>query len=304
LTATGAQSTRRWARAARSGLPHRRQPSALGHAIRSVLLVLLALACASCQGAPSAGAALSVDAAPTTIRISGSTSMAPVLRDLADAYRKTRPQVRVEVLGNGSQAGMRELQAGTVDIAAVSWKAEDAETPKGVRAVPFARDGVAVVVHPSNRVTGLTLAQARSLYRGEIQDWKALGGPALETSVISREDGSGTRAAFEAAVMGGERVTFNALVLPTTQAVVEHVGRHPEAVGYVSMAALTDTVRAVPIEGLLPAPAAVRAGAYHLMRHLYLFTPTVPTAEGSRFLDFIQSPEGQAIIERRHVPLR
>jgi phosphate transport system substrate-binding protein len=266
--------------------------------ILSSLLMLLSLACTSCQDAPTA------DTAPVTIRISGSTSMAPVLRGLAEAYRKKRPHVRVEVLGNGSQAGMRELQAGSVDIAAVSWKAEKEEAPKGFRAVPFARDGIAVIVHPSNRVAGLTLAQVRSLYRGEIQDWKALGGPALETSVISREDGSGTRDAFESAVMGGERVTFNALVMPNTQAVVEHVGRHPEAVGYVSMSALTDTVRAVPVEGLLPAPANVRNGAYHLTRHLYLFAPISPDLEVSRFLDYIHSSDGQAIIGRRHVSLR
>ena len=229
--------------------------------------------------------------------------MAPVLRELADAYRSKHPNVQVEVLGNGSQAGLQELKASKIDLAAVSWKAEGEEIPAGLRAVPFARDGIAIVVHPSNRVTGLTLAQARSLYRGEIQDWKALGGPAVETSVISREDGSGTRDAFEAAVMGGERVTFNALVMPNTQAVVEHVWRHTEAVGYVSMSALTDTVRAVPVEGLLPTPANVRDGAYHLTRHLYLFAPTNPAPEVSRFLDFIHSAEGQAIIGRRHVSL-
>jgi phosphate transport system substrate-binding protein len=229
--------------------------------------------------------------------------MAPVLRELADAYRKTHPQVRVEALGNGSQAGMRELEAGSVDIAAVSWKADSKETPKELRAVPFARDGVAVIVHPSNRVAGLTLAQVRSLYRGEIQDWKALGGPALETSVVSREDGSGTREAFESAAMGSERVTFNALVMPGTQAVVEHVGRHPEAVGYVTMSALTDTVRAVSVEGLLPVPANVRDGSYHLTHYLYLFTTAQPVPEVSRFLDFVRSAEGQAIVGRRHVAL-
>jgi phosphate transport system substrate-binding protein len=104
--------------------------------------------------------------------------------------------------------------------------------------------------------------------------------------------------------MGGERVTFNAQVMPNTQAVVEHVRRHSEAVGYVSMAAITDTVRAVPVEGLLPTPAAVRDGAYHLTRHLYLFAPTNPTPAVSRFLDFIHSAEGQAIVGRRHVSLR
>ena len=146
--AAGAAVTGKRSRDARSGLLHRRRLVGLGHAIPSVLLMFLALACASCQAAPSA------DAAPTTIHISGSTSMAPVLRELAEAYRKTRPHVQVEVLGNGSRAGLHELQAGTVDITAVSWKADDEETPKGLRAVPFARDGIAVVVHPSNRVAG------------------------------------------------------------------------------------------------------------------------------------------------------
>jgi phosphate transport system substrate-binding protein len=298
LAPADAAVTCRWSQDARSGLSHQRPPSALGHAILSVLLVLLTLGSAGCQAAPSA------DAGPATLRISGSTSMAPVLRELAAAYRLKHPNVQIEVLGNGSQAGLQELKAGKVDLAAVSWKADGEEIPAGLRAVPLARDGIAVIVHPGNRIADLTLAQVRSLYRGEIQDWKALGGPALETSVISREDGSGTRDAFEAAVMGGERVTFNALVMPTTQAVIEHVRRHPEAVGYVSMAAITDTVRAVPVEGLLPTPAAVRDGAYHLTRHLYLVASTNPTPEVSRFLDFIRSAEGQAIIGRRHVSLR
>jgi phosphate transport system substrate-binding protein len=158
-------------------------------------------------------------------------------------------------------------------------------------------------VHPGNRVAGFTLAQARSLFRGEIQDWAMLGGPSLEPSIISREDGSGTRQAFESTVMGGQRVTFNALVMPNTWAVVDHVSRHPEAVGYVSMSALTDTVRAVPIEGMLPVGPRVRDGAYHLVHYLYLLTAERPSPEVSRFLDFVRSAEGQAIIERRHVSL-
>lgn len=298
MASADATVTRSWRQDAQSGLSHPWRLNSHSHAILSILMVIFALGSAACQSAPSA------DATPTTLRISGSTSMAPALRELADAYRLRHPTVQIEILGNGSQAGLQELKTGRVDLAAVSWQADGVAAPAGMRAVPFARDGIAVIVHPSNRIADLTLAQVRSLYRGEIQDWKALGGPALETSVISREDGSGTRDAFETAVMGSERVTFNALVMPSTQAVVEHVQRRPEAVGYVSMTAITDTVRAVPVEGQLPTPAAVRNGAYHLTRHLYLFAPTNPTPDVSRFLDFIHSAEGQAIIARRHVSLR
>jgi phosphate transport system substrate-binding protein len=262
------------------------------------VLLILVLVLAGC------GRAVPFDAGTTILRISGSSSMAPVLSELADAYRRANPLVRIEVLGNGTAAGVRELRAGAVDIAAVSWQPEGQDLPDGLQAVPFARDGVAVIVHPSNRVSGLTLIQARSLYRGEIQDWQALGGPAVEPIITSREEGSGTRGAFEAAVMGNERVTSNALVLPNTQAVVEFVSRHPAAVGYVSMVALTDTVRALRVEDLLPTADNVRTGAYHLHRYLYLYAAAAPEPAGQRFLDYIAGSAGQAIIARRYVALR
>lgn len=241
---------------------------------------------------------------PVTIRIAGSTSMAPALRELADAYRQRRPNVRFELLGNGSDAGLAELKAGRVEIAAVSWQDEDGATPEGLVVTPFARDGIGVIVHPANRSAGLTLNQVRRLYRGEILSWQALGGLAEEPMVISREAGSGTRRAFEAIVMAGEPVTLNAVVLPNSQAVVEQVARRPGAIGYVSMAVFTDTVHVVPIEDLLPTPANVRSGAYHLTRTLYLYSRSGTDPEVRRFLDFVVSPEGQRTIGRYHVALR
>lgn len=260
--------------------------------------LLLLLALAACNGSSE------MAAPPAVVRISGSTSMMPALQALADAYRQRRPQTRFELLGAGSEAGLRELQVGLVDMAAISWQAEDASLPEGIVAFPFARDGIGIIVHPTNRIAGLTLNQVRSIYRGELLDWQTLGGPAGEPMIISREDGSGTRAAFEALVMRGEQVTLNAVVLPGSQAVVEQTARRPGAIGYVSLAFITDTVRVAPIEELLPTPANVRSGAYHLTRHLYLYTHASPAPEAQRFLDFVGSAEGQRIIGRYHAPLR
>ncbi len=274
------------------------QPAARKTCARLVTGLLLALALWACGGPGN------TTAPPSVVRISGSSSMLPALQELAAAYQQRRPNARVELLGNGSEAGLRELKAGTVAIAAVSWKPEGAVTPEGMTAAPFARDGIAIVVHPTNRIAGLTLNQVRSIYRGEMLDWRTVGGPPDEPTVVSREDGSGTRAAFEATVMNGEQVTLNAVVMPSSQAVVDQVARRAGAIGYVSTSAFTDTVRVVPVEDLLPTPANVRSGAYHLTRYLYLFTHAAPSPDVQRFLDFIISPEGQRIIARHHVPLR
>ncbi len=230
--------------------------------------------------------------------------MMPVLRELGQAYQARHPNVLVDVQGGGSGIGVSLLGAGAADLAAVSWQEEGSQPPKGLSAAPIGRDAVAIVVHPQNRVKGLTLLQVRAIYRGEILDWAALGGPAEEPIVVSREDGSGTRTAFETLTMGGDRVTLNALVMPTSVAVVDYVARHRAAIGYVTMAALTDTVRAVPVEELLPSPANVRSGAYHLSRALYLYAPDPAPPATQAFVDFVLSPAGQAIVAKFHVPLR
>ncbi len=261
----------------------------------SVVVLVLLAACADPIASPTPS---------VVVRISGSTSMMPALHDLAAAYQQRRPHVRIELLGNGSAAGLRELQNGTVDIAAISWKPEESAAPAGLVATPFARDGIGIIVHPANRIAGLTLNQVRRIYRGEVLDWQTLGGPAEEPLVISREEGSGTRAAFEAIAMAGEQVTLNAIVMPSSQAVVSQTARRIGAIGYVSMAVITDTVRVVPVEEMLPTSASVRTGAYHLTRDLYLYARRTPPSEVQRFLAFVASAEGQRIIGRYHASLR
>jgi phosphate transport system substrate-binding protein len=230
--------------------------------------------------------------------------MGPALADLAAAYQAQHPNVLVDLRNADSAVGMSELAASRADLAAVSWTPSGQATPGAYRAIPVGRDAIALIVHPSNRVRNLTITQVRALYRGEILDWEALNGTPAEPVLVSREEGSGTRAAFETLAMAGDRVTLNALVLPNSRAVVDYVASHRDAVGYVSLALLDDRVTALQIEDRLPTAANVRSGAYHLTRLLYLCVASTPEPYVQRFLDFVLSPAGQAQIGKHNVPLR
>jgi phosphate transport system substrate-binding protein len=260
-----------------------------------LLAALVLTACSSAKVTP---------AAPATLRIAGSSSLQPTLNELAAAYQTAHPQTLVEVLGGGTAIGIAELRGQEVDLAAVSWQPDAEETRADLNVIPIARDGLAIIVNPQNTITNVTSLQLRALFRGETLDWGAIGGTGGETVVISREDGSGSRSAFEALAMGGDRVTFNALVMPTSQAVVDYVSAHRNAVGYVSTGVFTDTVRAVPVEEVAPTAATIRSGEYRLGRVLYLYAPRPASPEIQAFLDFVLSPAGQAIVSRRLAPVR
>jgi phosphate transport system substrate-binding protein len=253
---------------------------------------------AGCTGAPSGRVE------PITLRIAGSSSMRPVLEELTVVYHSSHPEVQFEIRGGGSTLGLTDLRAGRADIAAVSWKTEGKPDPSGVQATPIARDGIVLLVHPSNKTPGLTLLQLRALYRGEMFDWADLGGSSGEPLVISREDGSGDRQAFESLAMGDDRVNLNALIMPTAQAMADYVARHPAAIGYVSLAQIRDDVRVLPVEGVVPTAEQIQAGAYHLGRLLYLYVDSSPAGNVRDFLDFVLSPAGQTIVARHHAALQ
>jgi len=249
------------------------------------------------------------------------TPPAPLMlrTDLATAYAQSHPHVRLEIEGGGSRLGLERLQMGEIDLAACSWlplsaeSAED-ETPQPYAATPIAWDGVAIVVHPGNPVDELTLLQLRSIYAGWTLDWQDVGSKAGDILVVSREDGSGTRAALEQQLMGEQPVTLTAIVMPSSTAVIEYVTRHSTAIGYVSMGYLTpsgqedkETKRqgeVLRIEGAYPTPDTVQGGIYHLTRPLYLVAPSEPDGETLAFVDFVLSPAGQAIVGQQYGRVR
>ena len=141
--------------------------------MRSQLCVLLlaVLVLASCGNAEVALPA------PATLRIAGSSSLEPALKELAAAYQAEHPQTVVEVLGGGTSIGIQELRGKEIDVAAVSWKPGDEELPDDLQSIPVARDGLAIIVNPQNTITNVTSLQLRALFRGEVLDWGAIGGP-------------------------------------------------------------------------------------------------------------------------------
>ena len=236
-------------------------------------------------------------AEPVHLEVTGSTSMQPLVEELAQAYTERHKHVTIAVEGRGSLPGIELVRQGEVDIGMASWK-ESEDT--SLWSTPIALDGIAIVVHPQNQVKGLTLLQLKDVFFGRVWDWRDVRGQAGDILVVSREDGSGTRVVFEELVMQGQRVTLTAVVMPSSRAVVEYVAEHPQAIGYVSMGYLTEEVKVLEIEEVAPTPASVRQGAYHLLRPFFLITRQEPAGEIKGFIDFALSPTGQSIVGRKY----
>lgn len=277
--------------------------------VRVICLAVAIALLAGCGGSATPGV-------PATVRLAGSTSMLPLLDDLAVAFAASHDQVRFEIAGGGSRLGLERALINEVDVAACSWLEWDdqAASPQTASAVPVAWDGIAVVVHPLNRLDELTLLQLKSIYAGWVFDWEDLGGLQADILTVSREDGSGTRAAFEQQVLGEQPVALTAIVMPSSTAVLDYVSSHPAAVGYVSMGAIVapgaaerrlgdptaePKVKVLAIEGALPTAETVKRGVYHLARPLYLVTAMQPQGDVREFIDFVLSPAGQAVVGRR-----
>ncbi len=247
---------------------------------------------------------------PVTLTLAGSTEMRPVLVELTQAYSARYPNVDFQIRGGGSTLGEEWLAQGRIDLAASTRISSPETIPSGLHRIPVALDGIAIVVHPSNPVDALTLLQLRDLYSGRVLDWADVGGEPGEIRLVSREDGSGTRALFEARVMGQEPVSLTAVVMPTSWDVVDYVAGHPQAIGYVSMAYTRSDalegrgVKVLALEGRLPTPEQIRDRGYHLARPLFLLRRSEDSGPAREFTDFVLSGPGQAIVARYHVPVR
>jgi phosphate transport system substrate-binding protein len=238
---------------------------------------------------------------PVRFTVAGSIAMTPLLTELAEAYQVHFPQVSIAVEGGGSRLGLARVKDGTVALGASSWL--PTEDGAAVWSAPVAVDGIAVVVHPANPVTAMTLAELREVFSGRLWDWAELGGRG-EVQVISREDGSGTRAAFDTRVMEGQRVTPTALIMPGSQAVADYVAAHPEAIGYVSMGYLSEEIKALAMEGVTPTPNTVADGTYHLARPLFLVASGEPHGAPRSFVDFVLGTQGQQIVGQGYGQVR
>lgn len=230
--------------------------------------------------------------------------MTPLLAELATAFAQQSPGIRIEVAGPGTAFGLQALEEGEIDLALASWLTGGTPPSGRLRATAIACDGLAIVVHPDNPLEGVGLLQAQDLYSGRIYDWAALRLPAGEVLPISREDGSGMRAAFEALVMEDRPVTPRALLAPSPEAVRAAIAGHRGAIGYLAMGDVTSEVKVLRVEGELPVPENVAQGTYALTHELWLVTASSPSAAVEQFLAFVLAPGGQEIVGRRYGRVR
>jgi len=238
---------------------------------------------------------------PVHITIAGSTSMQPLLQELARAYTQRHEYVTIDVQAGDSRLGVKAIREGIADIGMASRELSE-EEGTNLQAIAIAEDGIAILVNPQNEVNSLSLAEIERIFAGRILDWSEIGGELEEILVVSREEGSGTREAFEGMVMRGKRVTLTAVVMPSSEAVRDFVADNPQAIGYISMGLISPGVKAVRVEEVGPSPETLQR--YPLVRPFLLLTRPEPNQEVRAFIEFILSPAGQAIVGRKHGRVR
>ena len=228
------------------------------------------------------------------IIVAGSTSVQPFAEVLAEEYMTLHPDVTIDIQGGGSAAGIMAAQSGTADIGMSSRELKDEE--QNLWYVEIARDGLAVIVHPSNPIQNLTLNQVRDIYAATVSNWSQLGGPKPKIDVITREDGSGTRAAFETLVMGKAEITPRAIVQDSNGAIRQLVADDPNAIGFISLGLVNETVKALELGGVAATRENVINGSYGLSRPFLFMTRSQPTGQTKQFIDFTLSAEGQKLL--------
>jgi phosphate transport system substrate-binding protein len=237
-----------------------------------------------------------------TITEAGSTTVQPLAEKLAGAFTKNNPKVTITIQGGGTSVGIKSAADGTVDIGAASREL----LPNELQLVKFtlARDGIAIIVNPKNAVSGLTKSQVKDIFSGKITNWKDVGGTDSGINVAAREEGSGTRTAFEELVMGTDRILSKAVLQPSNGALRQVVSGDTLSISFVSLGAIDSSVKALAIDGVAANEANAASGAYPVVRPLYFLTKAEPAGLVKTFIDFCLSQDGQSIVRAEgYVPV-
>ena len=232
-----------------------------------------------------------------TVNTDGSTSMESVVKALGEAFMELNPGVTVNYSGTGSGTGIQSAIDGTCDLGLSSRALKDEEKQNGAVENIVALDGVAVVINPANGVEDLTVEQIAQIFTGEITNWSELGGTDGEIAVFGREAGSGTRGAFEE-IVGVEDTCKYTNEYSSTGDVIGNVASNPNAIGYASLSAVNDTVKAVKVNGGAPSEDTVKDGSYEIQRPFVMVTKEgAELSEATQaFLDFAMSADAADII--------
>ena len=274
-----------------------------------VSLILVAALVAGCGGANTPGVPVSDPSADnSTVTVSGSTTVQPLAEKLAEAFMTENTGVRIDVQGGGSSVGVKAAGEGTSDIGMASREIKESELTEfpSLNVVVIARDGIAIVAHPDVPLSDLTIDQVRDIFSGKLTNWKDLGGDDHNIIVVSREEGSGTRGAFEEMVMGEDAlIAATAILQASNGSIRTTVSTTPYAIAYLSFGYLDDTVKSISIGGVAPTEPNAADGSYPIVRPLNMLTNGEPAGLVKTFLDFILSEAGQKlVVEDGYIPVK
>ena len=284
------------------------------------LCLILALSLAACgqTAAPAATTAPAASSAPATeapattaaaklsgtVATDGSTSMEKVIGALGEAFMEANPDTTFTYNPTGSGSGIQAVQEGRCDIGLSSRALKDAEKEAGLTETVLAYDGIAMIVNPANPVEDLSLEQIADIYTGKITNWSEVGGNDSQIVLIGREAGSGTRGGFEEIVGVVDACQYRQ-ELSSTGDVITTVAQNPDAIGYASLAAVKDTVKALKVAGVTPTEATVKDGTYTIQRPFVLATKTGEKLNdvAQAFFDYATSADvGEIIAAAGAVP--
>lgn len=228
------------------------------------------------------------------LTLAGSTSIQPFADKWAEVFMATHPDFGVNVQGGGSSAGVQACKSGACQIGMSSRELKGDE--KDLVEIVIARDGLAIVVHPSNPLRGLRLDEVKQIFAGDLKNWAPLGGPDRRITVVTREEGSGTRGAFQELVMGKTRIFRGAITEDSNGTVREIVAHDPYAIGFISLGLVNDQVRALDLDGAAATDENIENGRYKLVRPFLFVSRGEPTGHAKAFIEFVLSEAGQALV--------
>ncbi|NCU16843.1 phosphate ABC transporter substrate-binding protein [Pallidibacillus pasinlerensis] len=276
--------------------------------IKKFSIYLIALAITVLLSACSGGANNSNSSSNDgyTLSISGSTSVGPLAEKLAEQYEQ-KEEINIEINQIGSSAGITNSINGVSEIGMSSRDLKEEEVASGLTETIIAYDGIVVVTHPSNKVDDLTIDEVKQIFTGKVTNWQELGGDDLEIVVVSREDGSGSRDAFQEIVgySSGELIK-NSIIASGNGNIKNTVATNKHAVGFISFEYVDDSVQPIKINGVEATPENVLNQTYGLSRpFLFVYKDENLSEEGQGFIDFILSSDGQQIVaEAGIIPLK
>lgn len=226
--------------------------------------------------------------------VAGSTSVQPFAEKLAEEFMAEHPDVSINIQGGGSSAGVRAAQMGAAQIGMSSRNLKDAE--KGLHETVIAYDGIAVIVHGDNPIAAMSKEQIAGIFAGDYTRWEQLGEMSGTIHFVAREEGSGTRGAFEKMVMEDRDISLRALVQASNGAVREIVARDPGAIGYISLGLIDHRVKALAVDGSEATREDIVAGRYKLVRPFLFLSLEEPEGHARDFIDFIMGSKGQDLL--------